>query len=1059
MTVTELAIKRPTLVVVLFAILSVLGLFGYSQLKYELLPKISPPIITISTIYPGASPSEVETSVSKPIEDAVSGIDKVSAVRATSAEGRSTVTVEMKQGANVDLALQDAQRRVNGAQMLLPKDARSPIISKFALDEIPVVRMGATSNMPKREFYQFVKDHVQPELSKLEGVGLITIVGGEEREIKVNLDAQKLRAYGLAINQVAQIIKASNIDFPTGNVKESDGQFVVRVAGKFNSIDEIRYLVIGRSRQGGDIRLMDVAEIEDGHKDYTNITRVSGNTSIGVLVSKQSDANSVDVSKLVRKQIAVMESNYAKKNLKFTIAQDGSLFTIDAADAVKHDLLIAILLVAFVMMIFLHSFRNSIIVMISIPISLISTLFFMYLFGLTLNLMTLLGMSLVIGILVDDSIVVLENIYRHLEKGENKRKAALEGRNEIGFAALSITLVDVVVFVPLSLVSGLVGNILREFALVVVVSTLFSLLVSFTVIPVLASRFAKVEHLTKNSLLGRFGLWFERVFDSINRSYHGILAWSLRSWWTRFSIIGISLLLFVGSILLVAFKFIGSEFIAQSDRGEFAVTIELPPGATIENTNFSTLQVEQILREIPEVARTFVTVGASNEGLLGQFSNNSSEINVALTPKDKRTRSTDDIGQFIKSKVQDLPGLKVRVNPIGIFGTANQTPIQIVVSGTNFKDVNKGANLIAEMLKSIEGTADVRLSAEDGKPETRVDIDRQKLAAFGLTIADVGSSLKVALSGDDDAKFRDGNDEYTLRILLDQHDRSQTEYLKTLAFANSRGQQIELQQFATIYTSTGPTKLQRENRNTAITVFSQALGKPQGTIIEEFQKKLAENPIQPGLDVTFLGDQKNQQESFASLGAALGAAILFVYLIMVALYDSYIYPFVVLFSIPVALIGALLAMALNMKALGLFPILGIIMLVGLVAKNAILLVDRTNQMRSEGMELIPALLEAGETRFRPIVMTTLSMVIGMLPIATSSSSGAEWKTGLAWALIGGLSSSLLLTLVLVPVIYIIMEKSTNYVKRIFRKFVPKNNDDGIAISAEPFVVHSSEPQS
>ncbi|MBK9248045.1 MAG: efflux RND transporter permease subunit [Ignavibacteria bacterium] len=1050
MTITELAIKRPTLVVVLFAILGVLGIFGYSQLKYELLPKISPPIINISTVYPGASPNEVETAVTKPIEDAIAGIDKVSAVRATSAEGRSIVTVELKQGANIDLALQDAQRRVNGAQMLLPKDARTPIISKFALDEIPVVRMGATSNMPAREFYQFVKDHLQPELAKLEGVGLITVVGGEEREVKVNLDAQKLRAYSIAINQVAQIIKASNVDFPTGNMKEPDGQYVVRVAGKFNSIDELQNLVIGRSKQGGDIRLQDVAEIEDGHKDYSNINRLDGNTSIGILVSKQSDANSVDVSKHVRTQIASMEKTYSKKNLKFTIAQDGSLFTIEAANAVQFDLFIAILLVAFVMMLFLHSFRNSIIVMVSIPISLVSTLFFMYMFGMTLNLMTLLGMSLVIGILVDDSIVVLENIYRHLEKGENKRKAALEGRNEIGFAALSITLVDVVVFVPLSLVSGLVGNILREFALVVVVSTLFSLLVSFTVIPVLASRFAKVEHLTKNTLMGRFGLWFEGIFSSISRSYHGILAWCLRNWWTRLSVVGISLALLIGSFWLVGAGYIGFEFIAQSDRGEFAVTIELPPGATIENTNFATLQVEQILREIPEVDRTFVTVGASNEGLLGQSSNNSAEINVALIPMKSRTKSTDDIGQIIKSKVQNLPGLKVRVNPIGIFGTANQTPIQIVISGTNFKDVMKGANIIADSLKSIKGTADVRLSAEDGKPETRVDIDRQKLAALGLTIAEVGSSLKVALSGDDDAKYRDGNEEYSMRIILDQQDRSKTENLKSLTFVNNRGQQVELQQFADIYTATGPTKLQRENRNTAITVFSQALGKPSGTIIQEFEKKyqsLLEKerksniPVLLNLDVTYLGDTKNQQESFVSLLIAFGAAILFVYLIMVALYDSYIYPFVVLFSIPVALIGALLAMALNMKALGIFPILGIIMLIGLVAKNAILLVDRTNQMRGEGMGVIPALLESGETRLRPIVMTTLSMVIGMLPIALSSSSGAEWKTGLAWALIGGLTSSLLLTLVLVPVIYIFMESITDSVKRVFRKIIPKDVDD------------------
>lgn len=1059
MTITELAIKRPSLVVVFFSVLGVLGIFGYTQLKYELLPKISPPIITIATIYPGASPSEVETSVSKPIEDAVSGIDKVSAVRSTSAEGRSIVTVEMQQGASVDLAVQDAQRRVNGAQQLLPKDARAPIISKIALDEIPVVRMGVTSKMPSREFYQFIKDHVQPEFAKLNGVGLITLVGGEEREIKVNLDPMKIRSYGLGINQITQLIKASNVDFPTGNIKEAENQFVVRVAGKFNSVEELRSLVVGRSKQGGDIHLSDVAEVQDGHTDYTTITRLDGTTSVGILVSKQSDANSVEVSALVRRQIELMKDAYKAKGLEFTIAQDGSLFTIEAADAVRHDLLIAILLVAAVMMIFLHSLRNSFIVMVAIPASLVSTLFVMYIAGFTLNLMTLLAMSLVIGILVDDSIVVLENIYRHLEKGQPKRVAALEGRNEIGFAALSITLVDVVVFVPLSLVSGIVGNILREFAVVVVVSTLFSLIVSFTITPVLASRFAKAEHLSKDTLMGRFGLWFEGLFNSLNRSYHKVLAWSLKNWWTRITVVVTSIVLLLSSFMLLKYGFIGFEFISQADRGEFTVTVELPPGAKVETTNYSTLQIEKLLRDIPEVKKTFVNVGVSSEGLLGQTSNNSAEINVILTPKESRVRSTDEIGQLIKAKVQDMPGLKVRVNPIGIFGVANQTPIQIVVNGTTLKDVSKAANMIVDSLKSIKGAADVRLSLEDGKPETRVDIDRTKLAAFGLSIFEVGSSLKVALSGDDDAKFRDGDNEYILRIQMDESDRSKTENLKSLTFVNNRGQQVELQQFANIYTASGPTKLQRENRNTAVTVFSQALGKPAGSIFAEFQTKLKNMKLPDGVTLTYQGDIKNQTEGFASLGIAFGAAILFVYLIMVALYDSYIDPFVVLFSIPVALIGSLLAMALNMKALGIFPILGIIMLIGLVAKNAILLVDRTNQMRrEEGLGIIEALLEAGETRLRPILMTTLSMVIGMLPIAMSSSSGAEWKTGLAWALIGGLTSSLLLTLVLVPVIYIIMERISEGTKRLYRSFVPKDDDENGAAPVKTAVVHSSEPQ-
>lgn len=1036
MTITEIAIKRPTLIVVLFAVLGTLGIMGYSQLKYDLLPKISPPIITVATIYPGASPSEIENNISKIVEDAVSGLDKVAAIRSTSLEGRSLVTIEFTQSANVNLALQDVQRKVNESQRLLPKDARAPIISKFALDEIPVLRMGITGKMPSREMYQFVLDYIQPRISKVDGVGQITLVGGEERQIRINLDAQKIRSYGLSLMQVTNTIKASNLDFPTGNIKEDHGQYVVRVAGKFSSIDELRNIVIAHSKAGGNIKLNDIGEIEDGRKEYTSISRINGETAIGILVSKQNDANSVDVSKLVRKELTKIEKDYESKGIKFTLSQDGSLFTIDAADAVKHDLMLAILMVALVMFLFLHSIRSSLIILVAIPASLISTFVGMWIFGFSLNLMTLLAMSLVIGILVDDSIVVLENIYRHIELGEDKRSAAIKGRNEIGFAALSITLVDVVVFVPISLLSGIVGNILREFAVVVVVSTLLSLLVSFTITPALASRFAKHERLTNRTLLGKFALAFERFFHWIQDEYRIVLNWSLNHRWV---IISSSVSLFIGAIMLVKFGFIGFEFIPQADRGEFTVTIELPSGSTFNQTNLTTLDVEKVVAKIPEVKNTFVSVGASSEGLLGQYANNTAEISVALFPKEQRNRSTDDIGLEIKKQVQQIPGVKVRINPIGIFGVANQTPIQMVINGADFEQTRAAAQKLMDITQSIPGTADVRLSTEVGKPETRVEIDREKMASLGLTINDVGSSLKIALSGDDDTKFREGTTEYSILITLDERDRSKTDQIGSMTFVNPRGQQIELQQFAKIYQTTGPTKLQRENRNSAITVFSQVIGVPAGTIVSNIKLQwegTKEKPgIQPiGISTSYLGDQKNQDDSSSSMLLALLAAILFVYLVMVALYDSYVYPFVVLFSVPTALIGALLAMALAMKALGIFSMLGIVMLVGLVSKNAILLVDRANQMRAEkGLGVFEALIEAGETRLRPIVMTTVAMIVGMLPLAISSGAGAEWKTGLATAIIGGLTSSLLLTLVLVPVIYVKIEQWRIEIPAFFRK--------------------------
>ncbi len=1035
MTITELAIKRPTLIVVIFAALTVLGLYSYSQLNYELLPKMNSPWVSITTVYPGASPNEVETSVTKPIEDAISSVDQLKAIRSTSVEGVSFVMAEFDQSVNVDFTVQNVQRKVNEITTKLPDNSESPTITKFALDEIPVLRMGVTSNTPSKEFYQFIKDRIQPRFSNLKGVAQITLVGGDEREIKVNLDEEKIRSYGLSIMQITQAIKSSNLDFPTGKIKNTDEQFIVRVAGKFNSIESLRNLVVASSK-GSEIRLRDIAEVEDGTKEHVNINRINGKTSVGLLIMKQTDANAVEVSKLVRKEIASIENDYKSMDVKFDIAQDGSLFTIDAANAVKFDLGLAVVLVAIVMLLFLHSIRNSFIVLLAIPASMISTFIVMYMFNFSLNLMTLLGLSLVVGILVDDSIVVLENIYHHLEKGEDNRTAALRGRNEIGFAALAITMVDVVVFVPLALTGGLVGNIIRQFAVVVVISTLLSLFVSFTVTPLLASRISKLEKLSSKTIIGSFAIWFEKMFKSLSEHYINILKWSLGNKW---KVITLTVVLFFLSFALIPAGFIGNEFIAVSDRGEFTVTIELPAGAPLEKTNYVTQEVEKIISEIPEVKKVFANVGASGEGLLGQNSNNSAQVDVALINKSERTRSTEEIGEIIKEKVQQIPGVDVRVNPIGLFGTANQTPIQIVVKGPGRDDVIEGANVVMNVIKGIPGTADVRLSSEEGKPETRIEIDREKLAAFGLSIAEVGSTLRVALTGDDESKYRDGETEYDIRIALDEFDRSKISDLSRLTFVNQKGQAIELQQFANIFETTGPTKLNRFDRINSITVYSQAVGRPSGSIGQDIKAAMEKQKLPDGVELFYDGDLKNQAESFGSLGLAILAGILFVYMIMVALYDSYVYPFVVLFSIPVAMVGALFMLALTMNSLSIFSMLGIIMLIGLVGKNAILLVDRATYNQKEGMNVYDALLEAGRARIRPIFMTTLTMVFGMMPIALSTSAGSEWKAGLAWALIGGLTSSMFLTLILVPIVYVKMEGLREKIPGLYRKVFGRKN--------------------
>ena len=1030
MTLTELSIKRPSFVIVIFSALALLALFGYSMLKYELLPNISIPWIVISTIYPGASPNEVENSVTKPIEDALSGTEKVERIISASYEGVSVISIEFNKSADIESSLQEAQRRVNQISLNLPKDIRTPVFQKISLSETPVLQVGATSKIPSREFYQLIKDQIKPALARVDGVGLINLTGGEEREIKINLDAAKLEAYNLSIAAIAYAVNSSNLDFPTGKIQGESRQFVVRVAGKFSSLEELRNLVIGSSREGSKIRLKDVAEIEDGIAEIQTISRINGIPSIGIAILKQADGNSVLVSKLVRDELKKLEQQYSNIELKFDVAQDQSIFTLDAARDVQKDLLLAILLVATVMFLFLHSVRNSLIVMIAIPTSLTSAFVVMWAFDFSLNLMTLLALSLVIGILVDDSIVVLENIYHHLEKGEENRTAALRGRNEIGFAAISITFVDVVVFVPLTLVSGLVGDIMREFAIVITVSTLTSLFVSFTVTPLLASRFSKLETVSVKSLLGKIGIGFEKIFKSVVERYLILLKWSMNN---PMKVLGIATILFIASVSLPALGVIGGEFMKQSDQGEFAIEIQLPPGSTLDNTNRVSRQIERSIATLPEVKKILANVG---KGPRNQILNNESELVVTLIPKNERRKSTDEVIQEIKKITKMIPGTRIFIYQLDVTGQAGEAPIQVFITGTNSDSILVTSERVASTLRKTKSVTEIKFSSEKGNPETRIDINRQKMAELGLTVMDIGTTLQVALTGNDDSKYREGAYEYPIRIAIDRFDRTNISDVGGLSFTNAIGKQIQLEQFADVYQTTGPTKLERQNRNPSaiVSAFTDA-SVPLGTVVAEFDKDFKNN-VAGGTKISYEGDEKMRSEGMDSLMLALIAAITFVYFIMVLLFDSFIYPFIVLFSIPLALIGALLALALSGNALSIFSMLGIIMMIGLVAKNAILLVDRTNEQRTTGLSLNDALIESGNSRIRPIFMTTLTMVFGMLPIATATGAGSEWKNGLAWALIGGLTSSMFLTLIVVPVVYLKLEKLKTGFSGVFKNPFP-----------------------
>jgi HAE1 family hydrophobic/amphiphilic exporter-1 len=1033
MTITELSIKRPIFIIVVFMVLALMGIFGYSQLKYELVPNIEIPNIFIITQYTGAAANEVESTVTRKIEDGVATLDGIDSLQSTSSEGVSFVNIAYKQGINVGLALQDAQRKVNQVVADLPDGVETPILMKFSMSDMPILRLGATSNISDKNLYKLVDKQISPALSQVPGVGQVYITGGAEQEIKIYVNSGKMKAYGLSITGIKQGIATANLDVPTGTVKDQDRQYTIRLAGNVDSFDGLRELIIGRSQQGGAIRLKDVAVVADGVKDTSTITRVNGKESLGIMITKQTDANAVEVAKLVRERLEGLSHEYANINLQFNIANDATEYTTDSANAVMEDLMIAILLVAGIMLVFLHSIRNALIVMVAIPASLVSTLVGMWVCGFSLNMLSLLALSLAIGILVDDSIVVLENIHRHLEMGEEHHTAALNGRNEIGFTALSITLVDVAVYLPLSMVSGMIGGMIRQFSLVIVFATLMSLFVSFTLTPMLASRFSKLQELTKKTLMGRFGLWFEKFYDSFTRDYLYVLKWSLKH---RISVLLIAAALFLTSLSLLPLGFIGSEFIASgNDQGQYNVSLELPQGTKLEQTDEVTRKVEAFLMQMPETEKIIATTGSSSAGFSMSSSPNNAVISVTAIPVNKRTKTVDEMMMAAKAMMADLPGVKGHVNIQSSFG-GGQAPIQLMVTGDSWNKVSQGAAMVMKVMQSIPGTADVQLSSNAGNPERQIQIDRNKMASFGLTMAEVGSALSVDLAGDTAYSFRDRDrNEYDTRIILDEASRSRTSDIGDMMITNSQGKSIALKQFASFKHTLGPTKVERYNRNYSITVSSQAIGRPAGSISQDFNKEIEKVKLPAGVKLVYRGSVKEMMESFASLGLALLAAIIFVYLIMAALYNSFIYPFIVLFSVPLAIIGSLWALALTMNSMNVFTILGIIMEVGLVSKNAILLVDFANKAREDGAGIHEALLEAGKERLRPILMTTMTMILGMLPIAMANSAGSSLKNGLGWALIGGLTVSMFMTLVVVPVVYTIVDRVQKYFVNKFRKDV------------------------
>lgn len=1031
MGLTRLAITRPVVIVMMFAALCVLGFQSYRLMPVELFPRIDFPFVSVVTTYAGAGPREVETLISKPIEEAVSSLNGVRNVQSSSQEGLSVVGVEFKVGTDLDTSANEMRSRIEATRARLPREVQAPVLFKASVSSIPVLVLGISGSRPAFEIRQLAEDRIKDRLAKVGGVASVSIVGGQQREVQVEVDKTRLQAYGLSIMQVAQALIAENLNVPSGGIREGRQEYAVRTLGEFKALEDlanVRLPVAG----GGSVLLHDVARVRAGFAERTALSRLNRQESVGMVILKQADANTVQVVDGIKGELARLERELPK-DIIARVAYDQSTFLKESLDDVRLSLALGALLAVGVVYLFLHNLRSTAIIALAIPTSMLAAFTPLAFAGFSINMMTLLALALSTGILVDDSIVVLENIHRHLDLGELPRDAALNGRSEIGLAALAITFTDVVVFVPIAFMGGIVGQFFRQFGLTVATVTLFSLLVSFTLTPMLASRWFARRHrgdeVAAHGVVGRIFGRFDAFYAGLDTRYRGVLAWALDHRWV----------IIVGGIVallpvLLAAGFLGFEFLPSSDQGQFSVTIETPAGTNLTTTNRVVAQVEDILAKRPDIDAMFTTVGSTagavNFGASRQGAN-SANIAITLVDRAKRKQSDKQIIAALRQETAGIPGVKLRFETQG-FGPGG-APVQIGVLGDDFDTLNRVATSLAERVKRVPGTLDVDTSWRVGRPELQVQVDRLRASSLGLTTGMVAATLRTAIQGATDTKFRTGGQEYDIRVRLPESDRQAPEDVANILIAAPDGRPVYVKDIATVTSATGPTQITRRDRQRMVVVSaSLAQGANFGTIQREITKQIADVPL-TGVRLLWTGEAEQLAESSGQLGQALLLSIILVYILMAALFEGFLSPFIIMFSLPMALVGAILALLISGKTLSIISMIGIIMLMGLVTKNAILLVDYTNTLRARGHTRRDAIVEAGPMRLRPILMTTMAMIAGMTPTALGLGPGAEFRSPMAVAVIGGLIWSTLLTLLVIPVVYTFIDDLSRFISRGFRR--------------------------
>lgn len=1035
MLLSDLSIKRPVFATVMMLTLVTLGLFSYRRLSVDMYPDVEIPVVSIVTVYEGASPETVEREVTKRIEEAVNPISGVKHVMSISRESVSTVVVEFRLEVKVDDAAQDVRAKISGIRSDLPKAMDEPIIQKLDFANMPIVSLAVRSNvMPPRELSTLVEKKVKRRIESVSGVGKVNLVGLLKREVAVEINPGKLEALGLGIDQIIGGIQSENVNTPLGRLKRGDSEYPLRVSGKPDMVEQFKTMVIGQ-KDNRPITLAEVADVKDSIEEQRTTALVNGVPAVGLDILKQSGANTVDVVDSVKKIVDKLQPEMPD-GTTIEIVRDGSIMIRDSVHDVQKTMIEGGILTILIVFLFLNSWRSTVITGLTLPISVIASFIAMNFMGMTLNVMTLMALSLAIGMLIDDAIVVRENIVRHMEMGKNHFQAAKDGTSEIGLAVLATTFSIVAVFVPVAFMKGIVGRFFFQFGITVTFAVLVSLFVSFTLDPMLSSRWfdPDIERKGKRHFVARlldsFNDWFDRTADR----YKGVIAWALDH---RISVVVMAILVFIAGMAI--FVTLPSAFMQTFDRAEFQIDLKTAPDASIDETKKRVDAIIVMLKSFPEILHTYSTIGSGDSGTVRD-----GHVYVKLKEKNQRERSQDEIQEEVRKRLQDIPGIVPAIVEVGrLHGTKK---IEFSIRGENIDKLKHyGAQMKKELYK-IKGIIDLEVSMEDDTPEYRLIVNRERAMDSGVTTGAIVRTVGALVGGEASTTYEDEDgDAVDVRVRLPEdlrQDPVQVERLR-LSVRNQTGAAalIQLGDLVSYEIGATPSEINRRDLIREVKI-STNLEKSldMGTAMKDIKRIAAGLEMAHGYQLVFSGEAEDMVESFIYMAEALLMAVIFVYLILAAQFESFIEPFSIMFSLPLSLVGMAAMLKITGDAVNIMSLIGLIMLMGLVTKNAILLVDYTKILRTEGMDRRNAVITAGRTRLRPIMMTTLAMIFGMLPLALGLGAGAEMRAPMGRAVIGGLITSTLLTLLVVPVVYTILDDLGAWIRKKWSSDDPWKND-------------------